>query len=109
MRIAVPYGPLSMSWANEICGADAEERALVIGIMNAAGYAFNAWLPYLTFPTVDAPRFRKGWIWSTSAFVAQFGITGLVAWLWRREKQARKKTEEQPDQITEQEILTGDI
>lgn len=43
-RVAVPYGPLSMSWANEICGGDAEERALVLGIMNACGYAFNAWL-----------------------------------------------------------------
>ena len=44
-RIAVPYGPLAMSWANEICGGDAEERALVLGIMNSMGYAFNAWLP----------------------------------------------------------------
>lgn len=42
-RAAVPYGPLAMSWANEICGGDAEERALVLGIMNASGYAFNAW------------------------------------------------------------------
>ncbi len=33
--------------ANEICGADAEERALVIGTMNAVAYAFNAWLPLL--------------------------------------------------------------
>lgn len=32
-RIAVAYGPLAMSWANEICGADAEERAVVLGIM----------------------------------------------------------------------------
>lgn len=42
-RGSVAYGPLSMSWANEICSGDAEERALVLGIMNAAGYAFNAW------------------------------------------------------------------
>jgi ACS family pantothenate transporter-like MFS transporter len=47
-KAAVPYGPLAMSWANEICGADAEERALVLGIMNASGYAFDAWVPLLT-------------------------------------------------------------
>jgi ACS family pantothenate transporter-like MFS transporter len=83
-----------MSWANEICGGDAEERALVLGIMNASGYAFNAWLPLLTYPAVQAPRFRKGFIFSTVAFVAQFAITGLVAWLWRWEKQRKTRMEE---------------
>ena len=83
-----------MSWANEICGADAEERALVLGIMNASGYAFNAWLPYLTYPAVEAPRFRKGFIFSAVAFVAQFGVMGLVAWLHRREKRGEEKENE---------------
>ncbi|TVY84707.1 Pantothenate transporter liz1 [Lachnellula suecica] len=90
-RAAVPYGPLSMSWANEICGNDAEERALVLGIMNAAGYAFNAWLPLLTYPATDAPRFRKGFIFSTCAFVAQFIITGVVWWLQRWENRRKKE------------------
>lgn len=82
-----------MSWANEICGGDAEERALVLGIMNASGYAFNAWLPLLTYPAKQAPRFKKGFTFSTVAFVAQFGITGLVAWLWRREKKGKLRIE----------------
>ncbi|CAK1356418.1 unnamed protein product [Cercospora beticola] len=84
-RMSVPYGPISMSWANEICGADAEERSIVLGLMNSFGYAFNAWLPLLTYPQVDAPIFRKGFIWSTCAFVAQFGITWLVWWFRRRD------------------------
>jgi len=53
--------------------------------MNAFGYAFNAWLPYLTYPALDAPKFRKGFVFSTCAFVAQFGITGAVWWMQRRE------------------------
>ncbi|KAK3114804.1 hypothetical protein LTR53_006500 [Teratosphaeriaceae sp. CCFEE 6253] len=89
-RAAVPYGPLAMSWANEICGADAEERSIVLGIMNSMGYAFNAWLPYLTYPAVDAPRFRKGFIFSTVAFAVQFGITGLVWWMQRREVRRKR-------------------
>ncbi|KAH8809365.1 major facilitator superfamily transporter [Xylogone sp. PMI_703] len=94
-RMAVPYGPLSMSWANEICGGDAEERAMVLGIMNACGYAFNAWLPLLTYPAKQAPRFKKGFTFSTVAFVVQFGITGLVAFMWRWEKRrAAKKAQE---------------
>lgn len=93
-RAAVPYGPLSMSWANEICGADAEERAVVLGIMNASGYAFNAWLPLLTFPATDGPQFRRGFVFSTSAFTAQAVITWTVWFLWRREKQQKQKLDD---------------
>lgn len=74
-----------MSWANEICGADAEERAIVIGIMNSMGYAFNAWVPLLTYPAVDAPKFRKGFIYTVVAFVAQGLVTGSIAWARKRE------------------------
>ncbi|KAL3428312.1 major facilitator superfamily transporter [Phlyctema vagabunda] len=90
-RSAVVFGPLSMSWANEICSGDAEERALVLGIMNASGYAFNAWLPVLTYPVTDAPRFLKGFIFTTCAYVAQFLVTGLIAWLQKREVRGKEK------------------
>jgi ACS family pantothenate transporter-like MFS transporter len=93
-RAAVAYGPISLSWANEICTADAEERALVIGIMNSMGYAFNAWLPLLTYPAKEAPRFKKGFVFSTVAYVAQFGITGTVAWLWSQQRARNAKLEE---------------
>ncbi|KAJ0330597.1 hypothetical protein COL922a_012312 [Colletotrichum nupharicola] len=102
-RASVPYGPLSMSWANEICGADAEERAIVIGIMNSLGYAFNAWVPLLTYPQVDAPKFRKGFIFSTIAFGAQAAITATVAYLFKREK--KKTKSERDEEATE---ATGD-
>lgn len=85
-RISVPYGPLAMTFANEICSGDAEERALVLGIMNACGYAFNAWLPLLTYPQTDSPKFSKGFIFSVVAFVAQFCITGLVAAMYSRDQ-----------------------
>ncbi|KAI1099960.1 MFS general substrate transporter [Jackrogersella minutella] len=84
-RASVPYGPLSMSWTNEICGSDAEERAIVIGIMNSMGYAFNAWVPLLTYPQVDSPKFRKGFIFSTVAFGAQALITAAVAFMYKRD------------------------
>ncbi|OTA99408.1 hypothetical protein M426DRAFT_67888 [Hypoxylon sp. CI-4A] len=89
-RASVPYGPLSLSWTNEICSGDAEERAIVIGIMNSMGYAFNAWVPLLTFPQVDSPKFRKGFIFSTCAYVAQFAITGTVAYMYKRDKKKGK-------------------
>ena len=91
-RAAVAFGPLSMTWANEICSADAEERALVLGMMNSLAYAFNAWLPLLTYPVKEAPRFKTGFIFSTCAFVVLFGITGLVSMLRRRESQKEQRS-----------------
>ncbi|KKY21995.1 putative pantothenate transporter liz1 [Phaeomoniella chlamydospora] len=93
-RVAVPFGPLAMSWANEICGGDAEERAIVIGVMNSLGYAFNAWVPLLTYPQVEGPKFRRGFAFSTGAFIAQGAITAIVAYYWSRERKASKKEED---------------
>lgn len=90
-RASVPYGPLSMSWANEICGADAEERTIVIGVMNSMGYAFNAFVPLLTYPQTDAPRFRKGFIYSTCAFAAQGLITATVAYMQKKDTKKKDK------------------
>ncbi|KAF2167409.1 hypothetical protein M409DRAFT_66020 [Zasmidium cellare ATCC 36951] len=98
-RASVPYGPISMSWANEICTSDAEERTIVLGLMNSLGYAFNAWVPILTYPASDSPRFRKGFVFSTVAFVAQFGITGVVWWMHRRDQ--RRKGRKGDDTVVE--------
>ena len=57
----------------------------MLGLMNSFGYAFNAWLPLLTFPQVDSPKFTKGFIYSACAFVAQFAITWTVWWFYRRD------------------------
>ncbi|KAF7335821.1 Pantothenate transporter Liz1 [Mycena venus] len=48
------------TWANEVCKADNEERALVVSSMNGLQYAVAAWLPIVIFPQVEAPTFRKG-------------------------------------------------
>ncbi|KAK6827241.1 major facilitator superfamily transporter [Apiospora arundinis] len=103
-KASVPYGPLSMSWANEICGRDAEERAVVIGVMNSLGYAFNAWVPLLTYPQVDAPQFRKGFIYTTVAFAAQAGITATVAYMYKRDQ--KRAAEEGKDEGEENENVT---
>mgnify|MGYP001390133464 CR=1 FL=1 len=67
-----------MSWANEICAADAEERAIVLGVMNASAYAVNVWLPMWTYPVSEGPRFKRGFRWSVLAGVLEVGITGCV-------------------------------
>lgn len=85
-KAGVAYGPISLAWTNEICGGDAEERAIVIGVMNSLGYAFNAFVPLLTFPATDAPFFTKGFIFVTVLIgVGWFGSTGLASLLVRRD------------------------
>ncbi|KAH7093490.1 major facilitator superfamily transporter [Paraphoma chrysanthemicola] len=108
-RAAVPYGPLSMSWANEICGADAEERAIVIGIMNSMGYAFNAWVPLLTYPQTDSPRFRKGFIYSVCAFAAQGVITGTIAFMQKRDAKRKAKDVIEDEEGARTAIATTDV
>lgn len=46
-----------------------------------------------SYPVKQAPRFRRGFRFSTIAFVVQFGITGLVWWLWKRETRKLEKEE----------------
>lgn len=92
-RIGVAYGPLAMTYANEICGFDAEERAVVLGIMNAAGYAFAAWVPLLTYPVAEAPRFKKGFTYSIVAYVVEGAMTWTVWHLATRERRKREKAE----------------
>lgn len=72
----------------------------MLGIMNAFGYAVNAWLPLLVFPTVDAPRFKKGFIFATVMYVAQAAITWATWWMWRRETR-RKEAEAQRRVVVE--------
>ncbi|KAH7306144.1 major facilitator superfamily transporter [Rhexocercosporidium sp. MPI-PUGE-AT-0058] len=88
-RGSVAFGPLAMSWANEICSADAEERAIVLGIMNASGYAVNSWLPALTYPVGDAPQFKTGFRFSVVAMVVQVLVMGVV-WAARRREDGRR-------------------
>ncbi|KAH7361672.1 major facilitator superfamily domain-containing protein [Plectosphaerella cucumerina] len=60
--IEVSLSPINYSVANLACAGDAEERAFIISSMLAFSTAFSAWVNLLTFPTVEAPRFLKGYI-----------------------------------------------
>lgn len=60
----VSLSPVIYSHANLICAGDAEERAFIISAMLATGTAFNAWVPLFVWPTVQAPRFFKGYVFT---------------------------------------------
>ncbi|CAD0037639.1 unnamed protein product [Aureobasidium pullulans] len=50
-------GPVFLTMVNEICAGDSLERKLILGSTNSIAYAFNAWIPLITYDTNYAPRF----------------------------------------------------
>lgn len=86
--LAVSHSRRLTPWflRSEICSSDAEERAIVIGMMNSMGFAFSAWVPYLAFPAVEGPHFYKGFVFGSCMFVFQFAVTGTTYLMHEREK-----------------------
>ncbi|KAL4864709.1 hypothetical protein BDV12DRAFT_188731 [Aspergillus spectabilis] len=67
---------LCLTWAQEICSDDNEERALVVAAMNTMAHVFQAWLPQIVWQQVDAPEYRSGYISSAGMAV------GLICMVW---------------------------
>ncbi|KAF3009078.1 hypothetical protein E8E14_008180 [Neopestalotiopsis sp. 37M] len=72
------YGPVIISYMNEIFSSSADERALIMGIAQALGAAFSAWVPLFIFNTgTQAPLFKVGFA-TVSAFAAAQGVGVLL-------------------------------
>ncbi|QLL30375.1 hypothetical protein HG536_0A01920 [Torulaspora globosa] len=68
------------AWANVVCHADLQERAIVLASMNMFSGAVNAWWSLLFFPASTVPHFEKG----SYALLATSIASGLVSVLIRR-------------------------
>ncbi|KAM0424849.1 hypothetical protein ACHAPT_009905 [Fusarium lateritium] len=85
-------GPLILSWINEICSADTEKRALLVGMANDLAYVVQAVAPNFVWKTTDFPAAKKGYTWSIILEVLLIVITATVQLLlWRDEKKAKKE------------------
>ncbi|KFY02083.1 hypothetical protein V490_00649 [Pseudogymnoascus sp. VKM F-3557] len=58
--IQVAMSSVLYGWANDMLRHDARERSVVIVFMNLIAQSTTAWTSVLVFPTVEAPRFLKG-------------------------------------------------
>ncbi|KAH8924695.1 putative pantothenate transporter [Atractiella rhizophila] len=83
--VAGCISPILYSWINIVCKEDAEERAFVISSMMTIGYSGYIWLPLFTFPTVEAPRWAKGWSASIAFLLTMWGLQVLGTTLHKRE------------------------
>ena len=83
------YSTVAMSsvlygWANDILRHNEQERALTLIVMNTVAQSTTAWIPLLTFPTVEGPRFRTGYAYCAACSAALILFTPVVAKLHHR-------------------------
>ncbi|ODN98050.1 hypothetical protein I350_07692 [Cryptococcus amylolentus CBS 6273] len=80
------FAGLYFAWINEICGADAEKRALILAMSNDASFVLQSIVPNFVWKQVDYPKATKG-LWYTAGlcFALNFIIL-LVRYLHNRDK-----------------------
>jgi hypothetical protein len=88
---SITYSSVAVSsvlygWANTILRHNVEERAVALILMTAIATSTNAWIPLLVWPTVEAPRFPKGYPYAATMVVLLVGFTWLVRYLLNKEE-----------------------
>lgn len=76
---------LLFAWANEICAADNEERALVVVLMNDLAYVVQAIIPNFVWKTVDYPKSTAGLSYSVAISALVVPLTFVIRHLQGRD------------------------
>ncbi|KAK9453438.1 major facilitator superfamily domain-containing protein [Dipodascopsis uninucleata] len=87
---ASSMNPFLMTWASDVVKDDPEFRSLITASMNCIGQCFLAWVPIFTFPTVDAPRFKTGFIFSVITALLHVMLVIFINYLQKRDKKIGK-------------------
>lgn len=77
-------GIIFTSWVSETCGFSAEHRIVVIGVMEAVAFTFNAWVPLLAYNTSQAPHFKVGYQIAAMFFAFELVLTLVIAAVEKR-------------------------
>ncbi|KAI5779254.1 major facilitator superfamily domain-containing protein [Geopyxis carbonaria] len=95
------------AWANVVCAADNEERAIVLASMNLASNAVNAWWAIVFYSADFAPRFTRGMWAMVGVSIALAGWTMGVRWFQRRDEARAAAGETEGEMGTETGSGTG--
>lgn len=79
-------GPIFLTMVNEICQDDTLERKFILGTTNSVAYAFNAWIPLITYNTTKAPRFLVGNSVTVGLIVCAAATLTVAVWLQKRDR-----------------------
>lgn len=63
-------------WVNNLLRDSPEERSFTLVLINLLSQSSTAWTPLLTFPTIEAPRYRKGYSFCLGCAI------GLIIFVW---------------------------
>lgn len=77
-------GALIITWINEICGHNAEHRAIIIGVVETMAFTFSAWVPLLVYNTGEAPHFKIGYQIAAMFFSVEIVLTLVILLCWKR-------------------------
>lgn len=83
---SVAVSSVLYGWANIILRHNVEERALTLILMTAIATSTNAWIPLLVYPTVEAPRFPKGYPYSAANVICLILMTQIVRVIYNKEE-----------------------
>jgi ACS family pantothenate transporter-like MFS transporter len=78
-------GPIFLTMVNEACADDTLERKFILGTTNSVAYAFNAWIPLLTYNTTKAPRFLLGNSVTVGLIICAAATLTVAVWLQRKD------------------------
>lgn len=82
-------GALIVTWVNEVCASSAEQRAIVIGVMQTLSFSFSAWVPLFIYDTGEAPHFRIGYKMAALFFAMEIVLVLAIRECQRRWPQGR--------------------
>ncbi|KAJ9130770.1 putative Pantothenate transporter [Pleurostoma richardsiae] len=85
-------GPVFLTMVNEACAGDSLERKIILGSTNSVAYAFNAWIPLITYNTNYAPRFLVGNSVTVGLIICAALTLTLAVFLERRDKRKNIRT-----------------
>ncbi|AGO13006.1 AaceriAFL158Cp [[Ashbya] aceris (nom. inval.)] len=78
--------PVLYSWQNDICRRDARARAVILVVMNTIAQAMQAWISVLVWKTSEAPRFLKGFTFTSVDIFCLSIWTFVVLWFYKRDE-----------------------
>ncbi|KAH8670149.1 putative pantothenate transporter [Tricladium varicosporioides] len=78
-------GPIFLTMVNEMCQDDTLERKFILGTTNSVAYAFNAWIPLITYNTTKAPRFLVGNSVTVGLIICATATLTVAVWLQKKD------------------------
>ncbi|KAL2287521.1 hypothetical protein FJTKL_04960 [Diaporthe vaccinii] len=88
---ATTYSAVAMSsvlygWVNHQLRGSSAQRAFTLVLINAVSRSTTAWTPLLVFPTVEAPRFTKGYSFVLANAICLIALAHFIRIFLKRQE-----------------------